>query len=132
LRAVRDGAAIGLLADQRPRPEEGVPAWFLGQAVHVHPGPAFFAAKASARIVPALALRVRAGLTRVYVLRDEAPADAVATQRVMDLLSALIVAVPGQYFWHHKRFIHPPSQPPPQGDARWRQGIAFLRAPAQA
>jgi lauroyl/myristoyl acyltransferase len=134
LRAVRGGAAIGLLADQKPRAEEGVPAWFLGQAVRVHPGPAFFAHKGPARLVPAFALRVASGRTRVYLLRDEAPAatQAATTQRAMDVLSALIAAIPGQYFWHHRRFRDVPDPPPPLGDARWRQGLAWLRGQAGA
>ncbi len=129
LRAVRAGASVGLLADQKPRSEEGAPARFLGLPVFVHPGPAFFVRKGPALVVPAFALRVRSGLTRVYVLRDEDLAGLAmpaATQRVMDLLSALIAAHPDQYFWHHRRFHDVPPDLLPTDHGQWRQGIDFV------
>ena len=129
LKALRTGGAVGLLADQRPRKSEGTPARFLGQATWCHPGPAFFAQRSKVWLVPAFALRVRADLTRVYVLRPfsvEGMDPEAATQRVMDTLSALIAAFPGQYFWHHRRFGAEPEACP-EADPRWRTGLGFFR-----
>jgi Kdo2-lipid IVA lauroyltransferase/acyltransferase len=129
LRALRSGAMVGLLADQRPRREEADAGTFLGQSAWCHPGPAFFAQRAGVVVVPGFALRVRSGLTKVYLLRPFQVAGlppAVATQRVMDVLSALIAAFPGQYFWHHQRFSDVPEAASAP-DPRWRSGLAFLR-----
>lgn len=130
LKILRDGGgAVGLLTDQRPRSEEAAPAMFLGQPAFCHPGPAFFAQRARAWVVPAFALRVRAGETRAYMLR---PFDVTglsaeaATQRIMDALSAVITAFPGQYFWHHRRFGDRPENCP-TANPRWREGLNFLR-----
>lgn len=129
IKVLRTGGVVGLIADQRPRREEATPATFLGIPAWCHPGPAFFAQRTSSWVVPAFALRVRAGETRVYSLR---PFDVsqmtpeAATQRIMDVLSALIAAFPGQYFWHHRRF----SDTPPEcstADPRWRLGLDFFR-----
>lgn len=129
LKALRTGGAVGLLADQRPRTSEGAPASFLGQKTYCHPGPAFFAQRSKVWIVPAFALRARADLTKVYVLRPfsvEGLNPEAATQRVMDVLSALVAAFPGQYFWHHRRFREVPDACP-EADPRWRTGLDFFR-----
>jgi KDO2-lipid IV(A) lauroyltransferase len=130
LKILRDGGgAVGLLTDQRPRREEATPATFLGVAAWCHPGPAFFAQRARAWVVPAFALRVRAGETRAYMLRPfdvrGLAADA-ASQRIMDALSAVIAAFPGQYFWHHRRFGDAPAECP-VADPQWRTGLTFFR-----
>ncbi|MCS6970812.1 MAG: lysophospholipid acyltransferase family protein [Planctomycetota bacterium] len=104
LRALRRGAALGMLADQRPH--HGVRARFLGFETLCFDGPAFFARKAGVPIIPGCCLRRRAGESVVVLGRPLAPdADHQAlVQRCMDALSALILAHPGQYFWHHRRF----------------------------
>jgi Kdo2-lipid IVA lauroyltransferase/acyltransferase len=107
LRALRAGSYIGLLADQKPSSSEGVPAYFLGQPTLCHAGPAFFARRGNALVVPAASIRIGAGRSRFYIGRPFTVGDS-DDQRViqigMDCLSALIAAVPGQYFWHHRRF----------------------------
>lgn len=128
MKVLRSGGVVGLLADQRPRREEGTPARFLGIATWCHPGPAFFADRAKVPVVPSFALRIRAGVTKVYVLRpfDVIGLDqATGTQRVMTALSAIIAAFPGQYFWHHRRFVETPDHCPVD-DPRWRSGVAFF------
>ncbi len=129
MKVLRSGGVVGLLADQRPHREEGTPARFLGLATWCHPGPAFFADRAKAPVVPSFALRVRAGISKVYVLRPFSVSGldpAIGTQRVMDVLSALIAAFPGQYFWHHRRFADTPESCPTD-DPRWRSGLGFFR-----
>ena len=130
IRALRSGGVVGLLGDQRPRQEEADAGIFLGQAAWCHPGAAFFAQRAGVVVVPAFALRVRSGLTRIYVLRPFTVAGltpAAATQRVMDALSACIAAFPGQYFWHHRRFKSVPETVTVRADPGWRSGLSFLR-----
>ncbi len=114
LKALRRGAALGMMADQRPG--EGTPAWFLNRPAWCYDGPAFFARKAGVPIVPGLAIRCRAGVSRVYVGRPFwATGDAaVDVQRCVDAMSHLILAHPGQYFWHHRRFAGTPPVMPPR------------------
>lgn len=111
LRFLRDGGLVGLIADQRPRPEEGQAGTFLGQRAWLHPGPGFFAEKARRPLVLGATLRRRAGDLRFFLGRPFLPerGAAAATQRILDQLGQLIAQVPGQYFWHHKRFR---DQPP--------------------
>lgn len=131
VKALRTGGTVGLLADQRPRREEATPATFLGQPTWCHPGPAFFAQKTKTQIAPGFALRIRAGETRIYFLRPFDISDLSperATQRVMDALSAMIAAFPGQYFWHHRRFSDPPETCP-AANPLWRTGVTYFRTP---
>ena len=130
IRALRSGGVVGLLGDQRPRKEEADAGVFLGQPAGCHPGAAFFAQRAGVVVVPGFAVRVRSGLTRVYILRPfrlDGLSPAAATQRVMDVLSACIAAFPGQYFWHHRRFSDVPETTPADADPGWRSGLPFLR-----
>lgn len=128
LRALRAGGLLGLLADQLPGGEEGVPAWFLGVATMCHAGPAVFARRAGVPIVPSFCLRLRAGRYKVFCGRPLPPCanDAEMIQAGMDRLSAIIAAFPGQYFWHHRRFkrtIELPRRP----EEPWRvRGLRLL------
>jgi Kdo2-lipid IVA lauroyltransferase/acyltransferase len=129
MKALRGQAVVGLLADQRPRTAEGIPATWLGVPTYVHPGPVFFAQRGNVPVVLGVALRVRSGRSRLYILRPIEVAgldQAAATQLVMDRLSALVAAFPGQYFWHHRRFGDTPATCPP-ADPDWRLGVQFLR-----
>jgi KDO2-lipid IV(A) lauroyltransferase len=111
LRALRSGGVAGLIADQRPYTEDAEAAWFLGRPAWCHPGAGFFAAKARVQVAAGCCLRERAGRFVFFVGR---PRDGVGTQQAMDLLSALIAAVPGQYFWMHHRFKAVPERLPPR------------------
>src|SRR6185436_12328207 len=107
LRGLRRGRSLGLMADQKPNAEEGTPAWFLGVPTLCHRGPAFFAQRAGAAVVPAFCLRTAAGRYRLFVgraLGTDALPEAALHQLGMDQLSAIIARFPGQYFWHHHRF----------------------------
>lgn len=113
LRALRAGKYLGLLADQKPSSSEGVAAHFLGRPTLCHSGPAFFARRAGTVIFPAACIRIGAGRSRFYVGRPLAACDddQRVVQAGMDRLSAMIAAVPGQYFWHHRRFRKPAELP---------------------
>lgn len=107
LRGLRDGCPVGLMADQAPTRGEGTTAVFMGMETDCHAGPAFFAKKARVPIIAGFCVRRRAGEFCLIVGRPlchDAGNEAALTQASMDLLAAMISAVPGQYFWQHKRF----------------------------
>jgi len=114
LKALRRGAALGIMADQRP--SGGTPAWFLNRPAWCFDGPAFFARKAGVPIVPGCCIRRRAGKSVVCVGRPFAATSdhAADVQRCMDEITRLVAAHPGQYFWHHRRFIGTPPELPPR------------------
>src|SRR5262249_1482577 len=128
MRALRDGCSLGLMADQKPADEESEPAFFLGRPTNCHRGPAFFAARAGAALVPGFCVRTRAGVSALFVGRPLEPrAGARLTQGVMDWYSAMIAAFPGQYFWHHKRFTGTPPVLAPRAVEPWRaRGLRLL------
>ncbi|TVR44297.1 MAG: hypothetical protein EA402_07510 [Planctomycetota bacterium] len=124
MRGLRSGIPLGLLADQGPRPERGVGAWFLGQAVSCHAGPGHFAWSCGVPAGTGACLRRRAGCYRFYhsALQQPTafPSQEALLQRLLDQLSCLIACAPGQYFWQHRRFKYAmaaPSRPHPDG---WR------------
>lgn len=135
LRGLRDGCPVGLMADQAPAREEGAEAVFMGVATECHAGPAFFAKKARVPIVPGLCVRRRAGEFCLVVgrpLPHDAGDEAALTQAAMDLLAAMIGAVPGQYFWQHKRF-RKRSGPSGRRVEPWRaHGLSLLKNPLEA
>jgi KDO2-lipid IV(A) lauroyltransferase len=135
LRGLRQGAPVGLMADQRPSAGEGVPAFFLGIATDCHPGPGFFARRARVPIIPGFGLRLRAGVDAVFIGRPlpyHVADDAALVQASMDLLSAMIAAFPGQYFWQHRRFARPLDLPPRAYEPWRRWGLRLMVEPEKA
>ena len=112
LKALRRGAALGIMADQRPG--DGTAAWFLNRPAWCFDGPAFFARKAGVPIIPGYAIRERAGRSALFIGRPFlASGDHAAdVQRCMDAITALVAAHPGQYFWQHRRFAGPQPELP--------------------
>jgi lauroyl/myristoyl acyltransferase len=135
LRALRGGVPVGLMADQGPGSREGVPAYFFGVPTYCHAGAGFFAKRAAAPIIPCMCLRLRAGAFAMFVGRPlpAASADeAGLNQAAMDLLAAMIGAVPGQYFWQHRRFKNRLDLPP-RAVEPWRtRGLSLFADPLQA
>jgi len=128
LRALRAGRCLGLLADQMPGAQEGVPAWFLGVPTSCQGGPAVFSRRADVPVMPAFCLRLAAGRYGVFYGRPlpRYADDAALIQAGMDRLSAIIAAFPGQYFWHHRRFKRP-LELPPRASEPWRtRGLRLL------
>jgi len=132
LRALRRRTALGIMADQRPW--EGSPVWYLGQPTLGFDGPAFFAHKAGVPIIPGFAVRRRAGVSQLFVGRPYlTTGDRVRdTQHVMDLLGAMVLAAPGQYFWQHRRFVGTRPELPPRAVEPWRTRGVRLLADQQA
>jgi KDO2-lipid IV(A) lauroyltransferase len=128
LRALRAGRTLGLLADQMPGAQEGVPAWFLGVPTSCHGGPAVFSRRGGVPVVPGFCLRVAAGRYAMFYGRP-LPAcadDGALIQAGMDRLSAIIAAFPGQYFWHHRRFKRPIDLPPRPSEPWRTRGLRLL------
>jgi Kdo2-lipid IVA lauroyltransferase/acyltransferase len=127
LKSLRRRTALGIMADQRPA--GGTAAWFLGREAWCFDGPAFFARKAGVPIVPGFAVRRRAGVSMLFVGRPFAASGdhAVDVQRCMDQLSAMIAALPGQYFWQHRRFAGQPPLLERRAVEPWRgQGLRLI------
>ena len=135
LRGLRNGCPVGLMADQAPSSGEGARAVFMGMETDCHAGPAFFAKKAGVPIIPGLCIRRRAGEFQLVIGRPLAAAagdEAALTQASMDLLGAMIAAVPGQYFWQHKRFKKR-SGTAARAVEPWKiHGLSLLTRPLQA
>lgn len=129
MKALRRKAALGLMADQRP--SGGTAAWFLGRPAWCFDGPAFFARKAGVPIVPGFALHRKAGCSVLVVGRPFASSGdhACDVQRCMDLITAMVLAYPGQYFWQHRRFAGPQPELPPRATTV-PPGLELLSAPA--
>jgi lauroyl/myristoyl acyltransferase len=131
LRALRNGQAVGLAADQEPGSRRWVPGWFLGQPCRLHAGPASLALRARVPVVVGLAVRRRAGVYQVVVSRPltASRTETELSQAIADRLGALIAAVPGQHFWHHRRFKRPAAPELPD-TGRWNSvGLQLLREP---
>ncbi len=118
LKALRRGACLGMMADQRP--SGGTGGIFLNRPAWCFDGPAFFASKVGVPIIPGFALRRRAGVSRVFVGRPFSSSGdhGADVQRCMDEMTRMITAHPGQYFWHHRRFAGPQPEPHQFGLAR--------------
>lgn len=128
LRALRQGAPLGLLADQRPWAEHGAPGYFLGIPTWCLPGSGFFAERCKKPLVPGVCVRRRAGDLVVFAGRPILPTgDEDRTMQLgLDALSAAIAAFPGQYFWQHHRF-KVRLDLPPRSEEPWRtHGLRLL------
>jgi len=119
MKALRRGAALGIMADQRP--SGGTAARFLNRMAWCFDGPAFFARKAGVPIIPGFAVRRRAGVSTLFVGRPFSSSGdhAADVQRCMDEITRMVTRFPGQYFWHHRRFAGPqPEEPATSVQAR--------------
>lgn len=112
LAQLKRGGAVGILIDQRVRPERGVEVPFFGHPAWTHPILARMARKTRAPVVPIFALREEPGR---YSLRYEEPVviddlpeseleDVPLTARFMGVLETAIRANPDQWLWYHDRW----------------------------
>jgi Kdo2-lipid IVA lauroyltransferase/acyltransferase len=123
-RALRDGAAVGIVADQDAR-RAGVWVPFFGHPASTYRGPALFAVRFGAPLFACSAVRLpgrrpryAVELRRVEVERcGELEEDVLRlTAALVDDLERAVRLAPGQYFWFHKRWKTPPPEPPSAGD----------------
>jgi KDO2-lipid IV(A) lauroyltransferase len=112
MRELGDQAGVGVLIDQRARPEVGVTVPFFGHPALTHPILARFARRTGAPVVPTFALWEGPGR---YSLRYEAPIcieelapedreDVPLTARLTACIEEAIRERPGQWLWFHDRW----------------------------
>ncbi len=114
LRRLGEGGAVGILIDQKVRPEVGVEVPFFGQPAWTHPILARLVRHTRAPVVPVAATWEAPGRYRLRlsepVLVDELPAaeleDAPLTARFTAILEAMIRERPEQWLWYHDRWRH--------------------------
>ncbi len=113
-RALRRNECVGLLADQDAG-AGGVFVDFLGIRASTYQGPALFALRTGAPIVPCFIIRSGPERHRVCfetpieaITTGDEPADiARITQAYTDVLARYIIDYPDHWFWVHRRWKTP-------------------------
>ena len=117
LRALRDGKAFGLLADQDAGPR-GVPVVFFGRTASMTPMPAELAVKTGAAVI-AVALRRLGPMRFVFRMAEPLRADGNAdpeaevgrlSQALASDLEGFIRETPEQWLWLHRRWKSTPQE----------------------
>lgn len=116
-KALKQGKILGFLADQDAGPT-GAFIEFLGKVASTPLGPAVFARKFNAPIIPAFILRQPSGKHKVVVgeiLRYRDTGDPEKdlfdlTVEMTGILEAVIRDNPTQWLWFQKRWNTPPEQ----------------------
>ncbi len=114
LKALRRNECVGLLADQDAGPG-GVFVEFLGLRASTYQGPALFALRTGAPIVPCFIIRSGPERHRVCFetpieavpTGDESADIARTTQAYTDVLARYILDYPDHWFWVHRRWKTP-------------------------
>lgn len=113
LKALKKGAAIGLLPDQVPQQGDGVWANFFGKPAYTMTLPAKLHQMTGAAIVLSFAERLPkgAGYAVRFVLFEH-QLDGTAEQQAVAInfsMEQLIACCPAQYFWSYNRYKSPPG-----------------------
>ncbi|MHB8765163.1 MAG: lysophospholipid acyltransferase family protein [Deferrisomatales bacterium] len=114
LRALREGAAVGFLVDQKALAREAVESRFFGRPVATNQGLALLALRTGAPVVPGFDQRVGDR----HVMRAEPalvpPAEGTLEERVRRftrefdaVTEAAVRRCPEQWFWVHRRWRLP-------------------------
>jgi KDO2-lipid IV(A) lauroyltransferase len=115
LRALKAGAAVGVLIDQNVVPAEGVFIDFFGRKACAGTAFAKFAHHSGAAVIPGFALWSDAESRYVLHFCPEVPmtGDVSAdTQRIHSVLESYIRRYPEQWLWIHRRWkSRPPGEP---------------------
>ena len=111
VRALRDGAAVGLISDQDAG-RSGIFVDFFGRPASTRSGAAQLALKYGAPVVVVMTARTSFGsyqtiLEEIPVLEDDTV--VTLTQRYTTVMEKIIRRHPEQYFWMHRRWKTPPS-----------------------
>jgi len=117
LRALRSGAVVGILGDQRARPPDAVLAPFFGRLAWTTTAIARLADRTGALILPVVCLRVGPGRYRLTYSEPIDPSALPAeerevsrlTARVTALIESQVRAAPGQWLWLHDRWKDAPQ-----------------------
>ncbi len=115
-RALKDGKILGFLADQDAGPG-GAFIKFLGKTASTPMGPAVFARRFNAPVVPAFIIRQPNGrhlvkIGEVMHFEDTGDTDADLlrfTQKMTKILEDVIRQNPTQWLWFQKRWNTPPE-----------------------
>lgn len=115
-RALKDGKILGFLADQDAGPG-GAFIKFLGKTASTPMGPAVFARRFNAPVVPAFIIRQPNGRHLVKVgeimhFEDTGDTDADLlhfTEKMTEILEEVIRENPTQWLWFQKRWNTPPE-----------------------
>jgi KDO2-lipid IV(A) lauroyltransferase len=118
-RALREGRAVGFVADQGVRGLASTFVPFFGRPAKTPRGAAVFALRFDAPVVFVTALRRDDGkyhfaAERVVAERSgdrETDTDAIV-RRFTEVLEQWIRRAPEQYFWHHRRWRRQPPETP--------------------
>lgn len=113
IRRLRDGKAVGMLADQSG-PDDGIFVDFFGRPTSTHAGPAVFALRTGTPIVVTTGIRTAEGTFTVHF--EELPMAGLhgtddekireITRRHTAALERHVRRHPGQWLWLHKRWKH--------------------------
>jgi KDO2-lipid IV(A) lauroyltransferase len=110
-RVLRGGGRLGLLIDQRVRPEEAIEVEFFGRPALTSPIVARLAAKTGAAIVPAFGDLAPRGGYRVEFLpaveagdADDAAGARALTRRCVEIYEQVIRRAPERWLWMHRRW----------------------------
>lgn len=112
LKTLREGGLVGILADQRARPADGILVPFFGRPALTTTAIARLAVKTGALFLPAVCLRTGPGRYRlvfsepvdVNVLPEAGRGVAEITALVTALVESQIRAAPEQWLWLHDRW----------------------------
>lgn len=111
LRALRSGAAVGVLPDQVPGAGEGRWVMFFGQPAYTMTLPIKLAQATGAAVVMAVGERVAGG----WRIRLERFAGEPSPEALNARMEQLIHASPHQYLWGYNRYKRPAGAPAAPG-----------------
>ena len=121
IRVLRDGSWLGILADSNTHPKEGVFVPFMGHLACASAGPATFALRTDATVIPIAAVwqkerkRYLIYLDRQVELArtgDNARDVEINTARFTEAIERMVRQYPDQYLWIHRRWkTRPPGEP---------------------
>lgn len=121
IQAIRRGGMIAFVIDQNIR-TESVKVPFFGRPALTPIGPARFAVRTEAAVVPAVIERLPDGRHRaqflepIFCKRDDDP--VALTERLTQIVEAQIRRVPAQWVWMHDRWRERPQWDVGQASAR--------------
>ena len=112
LKTLRSGGLVGILADQRARPPDGIVVPFFGRPALTTTSIARLAGKTGALFLPVVCLRIAPGRYRLVYSEPVDVNVLPARERGVEKLTALITALveqqvraaPEQWLWLHDRW----------------------------
>lgn len=115
MRALRDGEAVGIVADQAA-PKENDLIEFFGTKLPTHQGPSVFSLKMGSPLIAVFSVRRADGSYDAYVeevpssdLKEYTPENVTElTRRHVRITEDFIRRFPDQWMWMHKRWKHVP------------------------